>query len=547
MKKGKYTIDPEPSEQRGRGIIQVSASTIALVKNKQQKNQKEVKMRHKAKTFSIVLAVMLASVPMAFAQNPVKFQVNMNYQVRSGLFDISADSVAVRGGFNGWGTLWMTKDASDTIYTVVDTLADSLVGDTIQYKYYSTNPNVSWESTVPSPAVGGNRWFKLVSGGQVLPVVYFNQDSTVGLKVNVTFSVNMSFMEQTNYFQPDSGDKVFLRGDIMPGGWGPGTQMTENPLNPGHYSAVVALTSTPGDTTGYKYFIQTSRIVPPLPPNGGWEEGPHGANYPFIFPSADEVVPERAFDDISGVLKTPVTLIFSVNMKHAVNAITGAPFPSLDSVFVGGSEAPLSWLYGQAWADSMHSMKMYDDGTHGDLVAGDSIYSQTFTFPVGAVNKVWFMYSAFYHPGYPTGGIEQNEQNTQNNFDNHQMIIPDSAGTTPLRLTTNIFGNYLDTTTVVTAVRSLPDPVPSTFELAQNYPNPFNPTTMIRYSVPQKSQVTLKIYNVLGQEVATLFSGSQAAGTYEVNFDASRFASGVYFYRLQAGSFSSVKKMMLMK
>ncbi|HQT91784.1 MAG TPA: hypothetical protein PL001_07125, partial [Candidatus Kryptobacter bacterium] len=65
-------------------------------------------MRHKAKTFSIALAVMLASVPMAFAQNPVKFQVNMNYQVRSGLFDISADSVAVRGSFNGWGTLWIT-------------------------------------------------------------------------------------------------------------------------------------------------------------------------------------------------------------------------------------------------------------------------------------------------------------------------------------------------------------------------------------------------------------------------------------------------------
>ncbi len=504
-------------------------------------------MRHKAKALGFAFAVVLISVPFAFAQNPVKFQVNMNYQVRSGLFTIGTDSVAVRGSFNGWGTLWMTKDANDSIYTVVDTLADSLVGDTIQYKYYSTNTNVGWESTIPSPSVGGNRWFALVSGGQVLPPVYFNQDSTVGVNVNVTFSVNMSFMEQTGYFQPDSGDKVFLRGDIMPGGWGPGTQMTENPLNPGHYSAVVSLTSTPGDTSGYKYFIQTSRTAAPLPPNGGWEEGPHGANYPFIFPNADQVVPERFFDGITGVLKTPVTVIFSVDMKHAVNAITGNPFPSLDSVVIGGSEPPLSWLYGQTWADSMKSLELYDDGTHGDLTAGDSIYSGTFTFPKGSVNKVWFMYSAFYHPGYPVGPIEQNEENTQNNFDNHQMLIPDSAGTTPIRLTTNIFGNYLDTTTVLTAVRTVSNTIPESFNLDQNYPNPFNPTTMIKYSITKNTEVNLTVYNVLGERVATLYSGMQKAGSYEVNFNASRFASGVYFYRLQAGNFSNVKKMMLLK
>ncbi len=503
-------------------------------------------MRHKAKALGITMLVMLASVPLAFAQNPVKFEVNMNYQVRSGLFNISTDSVAVRGSFNGWGTTWMTKDANDTIYTAVDTLADSLVGDTIQYKFYSTNAKGGWESTVLNP-VGGNRWFKLASGGQTVGPYYFNQDSTVGMTVNVTFSVNMSFMEQTGYFQPDSGDAVYLRGDIIPGGWGPGTKMTENPTNPGHYSAVVSLTSTPGDTTGYKFFIQTNRVVPPLPPNGGWEEGPHGANYPFIFPTKDEIVPERFFDGITGVLKTPVTVIFSVNMNHAVNAVTGSVFPSIDSVVIGGSEAPLSWLYGQTWADSMKSLLLYDDGTHGDLKAGDGIYSGTFTFPKGSVNKVWFMYSAFYHPGYPAGPIQQNEENTQNNFDNHQMLLPDSAGTAPLRLTTNIFGNYLDTTTVLTGIKSLHDPLPQSFALDQNYPNPFNPTTMIRYAIPRNSQVTLNVYNVLGEKVATLFSGMQRAGSYEVNFDASRYASGVYFYRLQAGNFSSIKKMMLLK
>lgn len=88
---------------------------------------------------------------------------------------------------------------------------------------------------------------------------------------------------------------------------------------------------------------------------------------------------------------------------------------------------------------------------------------------------------------------------------------------------------------------------PESYELYQNYPNPFNPATQIKYSIPNNGFVTLKVYNILGQEVATIFSGTQKAGNYTANFDANKFASGVYFYRLQAGSFSSVKKMILIK
>ncbi len=99
----------------------------------------------------------------------------------------------------------------------------------------------------------------------------------------------------------------------------------------------------------------------------------------------------------------------------------------------------------------------------------------------------------------------------------------------------------------ILGVKQRPGPLPMKYELAQNYPNPFNPTTNINYSVPQKGLVTLKVYNVLGQEVATLFSGIQPAGNYAVNFDGSKFASGVYFYRLQSGYFSVTKKLILLK
>ena len=101
-----------------------------------------------------------------------------------------------------------------------------------------------------------------------------------------------------------------------------------------------------------------------------------------------------------------------------------------------------------------------------------------------------------------------------------------------------------------------PDPVgveenlnghPTEYALSQNYPNPFNPTTTIKYSIPKLSFVTIKIYDVLGSEVATLVNEEKPAGTYELTWNAANLPSGVYFYQLKAGSFVETKKMILMK
>lgn len=89
--------------------------------------------------------------------------------------------------------------------------------------------------------------------------------------------------------------------------------------------------------------------------------------------------------------------------------------------------------------------------------------------------------------------------------------------------------------------------IPANYALAQNFPNPFNPSTTIRYQIPQDGIVTLKIYDILGSEVATLVNEEKVAGRYEVNFNASSLASGVYIYKLQAGSFINSKKMILLK
>jgi hypothetical protein len=100
---------------------------------------------------------------------------------------------------------------------------------------------------------------------------------------------------------------------------------------------------------------------------------------------------------------------------------------------------------------------------------------------------------------------------------------------------------------VLTSVAEKSREIPSAYALDQNFPNPFNPSTTIQYALPHAGNTTLKVYNILGQQVASLVNEFQAPGKYTVKFDASSMASGVYFYRVQSGSYSAIKKMMLIK
>jgi len=106
---------------------------------------------------------------------------------------------------------------------------------------------------------------------------------------------------------------------------------------------------------------------------------------------------------------------------------------------------------------------------------------------------------------------------------------------------------YLTTTGGVVSVGAGENRMPSTFSLEQNYPNPFNPSTTIRYGLPDRSYVTIVVFNTAGQKVATLVDGETEAGYHEVRFDASRLASGVYLYRLQAGSYVETRKLLFVR
>ncbi|MBN1302098.1 MAG: T9SS type A sorting domain-containing protein, partial [Melioribacteraceae bacterium] len=100
---------------------------------------------------------------------------------------------------------------------------------------------------------------------------------------------------------------------------------------------------------------------------------------------------------------------------------------------------------------------------------------------------------------------------------------------------------------LVTDVELVDDIIPNDYTLEQNYPNPFNPSTTIRYQLPSNSVVKISVYNMLGELVRTMVNEYQSAGRYEVTFNASNLASGIYFYNIQAGDFVNTKKMLLLK
>lgn len=122
----------------------------------------------------------------------------------------------------------------------------------------------------------------------------------------------------------------------------------------------------------------------------------------------------------------------------------------------------------------------------------------------------------------------------------HYIVISASDGV----LTTN---SRIATVTVQADISVEENGVPTAFELFQNYPNPFNPTTSIKYALPKESRVRIAVFNILGQEVATLVNSVMPAGYHSVNFKANNIPSGMYIYKIETESFSQVKKMLLMK
>lgn len=103
------------------------------------------------------------------------------------------------------------------------------------------------------------------------------------------------------------------------------------------------------------------------------------------------------------------------------------------------------------------------------------------------------------------------------------------------------------TANTLTGIESGLSTIPANFNLMQNYPNPFNPGTVIRYSLPRESNVSIKVHDITGKKVADLLETKQGAGMHELKFDAAGLSTGIYFYTIKAGTFTQTRKMILMK
>jgi len=186
---------------------------------------------------------------------------------------------------------------------------------------------------------------------------------------------------------------------------------------------------------------------------------------------------------------------------------------------------------------------MYDDGTHGDVAAGDSIFAIQFTYGPDSTNHVVGQEFKF---GIGGGDNEGGEGGFGNN---HIENIDDTQSTFAVHVQ---FGSInpayysawdFDTQTGVEDDAA----APVDFALQQNYPNPFNPTTTIDYAVAKGELVKIEVYNMLGQKVATLVDEKVPAGKFNVTWDASEMATGMYFYRIEAGDYKKTMKMLLLK
>ena len=111
----------------------------------------------------------------------------------------------------------------------------------------------------------------------------------------------------------------------------------------------------------------------------------------------------------------------------------------------------------------------------------------------------------------------------------------------------NFAGFWTLSSDLITSVEHIPSSIPKEFRLQQNYPNPFNPTTTIQFALPKQSVVTLKLFDILGREVATLVDEEMQPGEYKIVFEVKELASGVYFYRIQADGFVQSKKLTVLK
>lgn len=522
----------------------------------------------------------------------VYFRVNMGGKVQNESFNPATDIVGVRGSGVLFGADWssgttLTKETEDrlegnvlfysTAVKIAKTSADTV--NTIEYKFVegaTDDGSVGWEDNI-----GGNRSVKIPAADSTIQWVYFDNVKPTSAKIITTdlnFEVNVGILEGLGFFNT-SIDTVIVTGSFD--NFQRTEQMDFSSLT-GTYATSFPFIGAVGSDIPYKYYIKwdsrrdvsTSEFfLEGITADGsGWEEPGifGGGNRTFELQDApSQPTLSRFYNDVSpearltanNVETGAISVTFSIDMSPALDQTT-AFVPATDSVFLF-IDTPFFALTndiivpgdeGQNFSKNTPAQMEKLRFTDGD---DDMVYTLDLDLMLPTLNNIGFRV-AYGEPTSADGQLIANGGGFDAGRRHYQYIQP--------QVDANLNVTWPSTFAfpqLTWAEKDLPFELPpsyttvsnedelttvETFRLNQNYPNPFNPSTTISFDLPNAADVTLSVYNVLGQRVATLLNNKKyTSGSHTLSFNATNLASGVYIYRLEAGAFTSLKRMTLIK
>ncbi len=512
----------------------------------------------------------------------VHFRVNMQQADINGGFNPETQKVTVRGGFNGWSAADTLKPETrhDDLCCGLGTYeAENFYSKTVlipkssagvqNYKFvYSDAVSTTWEETI-----GGNRTFTL-SGDTTLYWKCFNNDCGDGCLyparwLEVRFEVNMAKAINTNGFNPQSDTLIAVAGFL-----GTAAKPVEFELHPSSgtvYTGADSVFSHFNNTVFYKYFKKSGsirieesfldfyndqpQINAPLyrkieMPSGGtsvsvWDND-KSDDSPHRQPLFRSSVPMA--DSTRVMLHVDLRPVFFF-VKQLGDSLSYSPPVSkyylteknIDLQRLFCASPTYCWMCMNPWAPP----EMNDKGLDGDKIAGDSVYSITMKVKKGELSSVEYQLAFGWMPNessFLNTRFHNLEQKPVNEFSfQFGDIEPDRYKND------KGFWDFNSKKGVVTSVNDTPDSeIPKKIKISA-YPNPFNPATMITYSIPQSGKVSLKVFDLLGRQVALLAEEIKPAGTHQIAFHGDDLASGIYLVRMESGSKTESVKVILLK
>jgi hypothetical protein len=526
-------------------------------------------MRSATRWIALAAVAMMLSTTTAVAQDSVDvtFRIDMTALIDSCQYSVArGDTIAVRGDFNDWSDqgVWtiLEDTGEDNVYAATVSVEP---GVEFQYKF--------WTNRAPWEDGDNRRYTPTTDAEQVLPIAQYNKHfanicAAEFEDLEIIFSVNMETMIRSGEFDPDT-DLVTVAGSFN--GWNTTADTLEADfLDPNIFSKTVfANNVTVPSTIEFKFVRGTE--------GGnidGWEGVP---NRTLAVTGFEDRTPEDRlflqnepipyFNDATPDLlfSQNTTLTLRVDARPAFYFLADSGFVPSDvqtseevadfsTIFING---PISNVdgFGDWYTWGPNDLGQLEARGFEASAENDSIFVWTRTFNQDQIRR-W------------VGKMGLDGYDNENGFGaDHVFVIPDESEVTidlifgavmdGGNVRSDLYGAYIGQDAEgnpyvrrnpgVVSIEPIGTELPSTIALDQNYPNPFNPTTTFEYRIDAMQHVTLKVYDMLGREVATLVDGVQAPSNYRVSFEANNLPSGTYMYQLRAGSQVITRTMTLLK